>query len=212
MAELASDRVYAHLKDQIILGQIVGNALLSEGEIAEQLGVSRTPVREAFLRLQAEGWMRLYPKRGALVLGIDPREGVEILQARTLIEDWAARRISALPDARAHLLEELRATLEQQSEALTGEPDMPAFTVADLHFHQLIVAAADNSILTAVYQQLSDRQRRMTSQAVVGLDKAHRVLAHHHKLLEALESASPDEFAAVLQQHFAEIHHTDTTH
>lgn len=211
MAELASDRVYAHLKEQILLGRIAGNALLSEGEIAERLGVSRTPVREAFLRLQAEGWMRLYPKRGALVLGIDPREGTEILQARTLIEDWAARRLSTLPEASTRLVEQLRTTLDEQGAALSGETDMPAFIIADLRFHQLIVAAADNSILTAVYQQLSDRQRRMTAQAVVGVDQARSVLEHHHQLLDALDAVSPVEFAAVLQRHFAEIHSPDAT-
>ncbi|WP_223286039.1 GntR family transcriptional regulator [Kocuria atrinae] len=60
----AAERAYAHAKARILTGELDGE-LLSEGIVADELGVSRTPVREAFLRLQAEGLMRLYPKRGA---------------------------------------------------------------------------------------------------------------------------------------------------
>ena len=63
-ADLASD----HVKEQIVLGAFAGGEMISEGDVAAQLRISRTPVREAFLRLQAEGWLRLYPKRGALVV------------------------------------------------------------------------------------------------------------------------------------------------
>lgn len=206
MAELASDRVYANLKERIILEEIAGNTLISEGEIADELHVSRTPVREAFLRLQAEGWMRLYPKRGALVVGIDPAERHEILEARTLIETWAAQAVTAQPDVREALAAKLEQTLEEQREALGAKPDRSAFSVADLHFHQLIVEAAGNSLLTAVYRQLSDRQRRMTAHAVVGPERATRVLDHHRDLLAAIRDGDSAAFATHLTHHFTDIH------
>ena len=67
----AADAVYREVKGRILDGSIAGGALISEGEISELLDVSRTPVREAFVRLQAEGWMTLYPKRGALVRAVE---------------------------------------------------------------------------------------------------------------------------------------------
>ncbi|MCD7101064.1 GntR family transcriptional regulator [Pseudoclavibacter sp. 13-3] len=207
VAALASERVYSDLKERIILGDIAGNTLLSEGEIADQLGVSRTPVREAFLRLQAEGWMHLYPKRGALVEGVDSSEGNEILEARRLIESWAASRLAAAPALLTKVADELETTLISQEAALAEEPDLQAFIIADLHFHQLLVESAGNRILTAVYRQLSDRQRRMTAYAVkTGSDRPYRVLQQHHDLLDALRTGDPHKFVKALDHHFNDIH------
>ena len=70
----ATDRAYAHVKTGLLDGTYPDGHLLSEGEVAAALQMSRTPVREAFLRLQAEGFLRLYPKRGALVVPVTPTE------------------------------------------------------------------------------------------------------------------------------------------
>ena len=72
MVTNAADTAYSFVKEQIVLGVYAGGEMISEGDVAAQLSISRTPVREAFLRLQAEGWMRLYPKRGALVVAVTP--------------------------------------------------------------------------------------------------------------------------------------------
>jgi DNA-binding GntR family transcriptional regulator len=211
VAALASERVYDDLKERIILGEIPGNALLSEGEVAQRLGVSRTPVREAFLRLQTEGWMHLYPKRGALVEGVDQHEGTEILEARRLIEVWAARRICATPTLCERVVDELDRALDEQEHALTETAPLPAFLDADLHFHQLLVERAGNRILTAVAHQLADRQRRMTALAVsAGADRPRRVLTQHRALLETLRTGDADAFAAALDRHFVDIHGGDT--
>ena len=70
----ASERAYRHVKDRILDGSLPGGELISEGEIAEALGMSRTPVRAAFGQLEAEGLLRLYPKRGALVVPVSASE------------------------------------------------------------------------------------------------------------------------------------------
>ena len=70
----AADRAYEHVKAGLLDGSYPDGHLLSEGEIAGALQMSRTPVREAFLRLQTDGFLRLYPKRGALVVPVTPTE------------------------------------------------------------------------------------------------------------------------------------------
>ena len=82
----ATEQAYRHVKSRVLDGSLPGGSMTSEGEIAEQLGVSRTPVREAFLRLEAEGLLRLYPKRGALVVPVAPGEADDVLAARLLVE------------------------------------------------------------------------------------------------------------------------------
>jgi DNA-binding GntR family transcriptional regulator len=68
--ESATDRAYAYTKARVLDSTFAGGELLTEGEVAEALRMSRTPVREAFLRLEGEGLLRLYPKRGALVVPV----------------------------------------------------------------------------------------------------------------------------------------------
>ena len=88
----AATRAYDHLKRAILEGTHPGGTLLTEGDVAERLGVSRTPVREALLRLEAEGLVRLYPKKGALVVPVSAQEAHDVVEARALIEEWAADR------------------------------------------------------------------------------------------------------------------------
>ena len=90
-AQLAYDYVKARLLD----GRFAGGTLLSENEIAQRLDVSRTPVRQAFVQLEAEGLLELYPRRGALVVPISPSEAEDVLEARMLIEQHAARRAAS---------------------------------------------------------------------------------------------------------------------
>src|SRR5690242_4572036 len=109
----AATRVYQHLKRAILEQLHTGGTLLTEAEIADAVGVSRTPVREALLRLESEGLVVLYPKRGALVLPVSAQEIDDVIEARTLVEVHAAERVwprrEALAEALAPLLDAMRA-------------------------------------------------------------------------------------------------------
>src|ERR1041384_3153739 len=80
---------------RVLDGTYAGGALITEGEISEAVGVSRTPVREAFLRLQAEGLLRLYPKRGALVGPGSAPEIDDVMETRGMIERFAVEKVIA---------------------------------------------------------------------------------------------------------------------
>ncbi|NED81777.1 GntR family transcriptional regulator, partial [Streptomyces sp. SID11233] len=69
-----------------------GGTLLTEGEVADEVGVSRTPVREAMLRLEVEGLLKLYPKKGVLVLPVSAQEIEDVVETRLLVEQHAARK------------------------------------------------------------------------------------------------------------------------
>src|SRR6201994_5001195 len=111
-SESAADRVYRWLRGRILDGTFPGGRLLSEGEVADAVEVSRTPVREAFLQLAAEDMLELYPKRGALVVAVNAPELPEGLVARSLIEPWPVRLLAARPD-RAAAVGRLRALIDQ---------------------------------------------------------------------------------------------------
>src|SRR3954453_19326632 len=110
----ATSRAYDHVKRAILDRAYPGGALLSEGEIATAVGVSRTPVREALLRLETEGLVRLYPKRGALVLPVSPQEVSDVLETRELVETFTAGR-AALGPALAEELQGLLTAMREHS-------------------------------------------------------------------------------------------------
>ncbi len=202
----ASERAYAALRARVVSGAVPGGTMLSEGEVADQLGMSRTPVREAFLRLQAEGWMQLFPKRGALVRPIEPDELAEVVEARHLVESAAVRTITADDGATTALVEGLRGLVAAQR-AAAESADLDTFALLDVTFHQTIADAGGNSILTAFYSSLRDRQHRITARTVrAGQDRVEAILAQHTELVDLVGAGDAAGFEAALAAHLGEIH------
>jgi DNA-binding GntR family transcriptional regulator len=155
----AADRVYESVRQGILSGRYADNELLAEGAIAAETGVSRTPVREALLRLEAQGMIRLLPKRGALVLPVTAQEWRDVLATRLLVETHCTGSVieSGRGPAVARALEVPLADLR----AAADGHDLPAYVSADRTFHATIVAANNNMILIRLYGSLRDRQMRM---------------------------------------------------
>lgn len=158
-APSAADRVYNYVKDGITSRRFPGDELLGEGQIAAELGVSRTPVREGLLRLEAEGLLRLLPKRGALVLPVTAAEVEDVIETRRLVEDFAVRKVVHRAN-RGDVVAALDAHLVDMRGAMSAK-DTVAYVAADRAFHAAIVASAGNAILTRLYASLRDRQLRM---------------------------------------------------
>ena len=202
----ASERAYAALRARVVSGAVPGGTMLSEGEVAVELGMSRTPVREAFLRLQAEGWMHLFPKRGALVRPIEPDELAEVVEARHLVESAAVRTVTADDGATTALVNSLRALVAAQR-AAAESADLDTFALLDVTFHQTIADAGGNSILTAFYSSLRDRQHRITARTVrAGQDRVEAILAQHTELVDLVGAGDAAGFEAALAAHLGEIH------
>ena len=181
----AAARVYAYVKERLLDGTFPGGALLSENELSQQLGLSRTPVRQAFVQLEAEGLLELYPKRGALVVPVAASEIEDVFEARLLVEEHCARRAANAGPALAADLAEL---ISDQERAIADPgAGMAVFARADRHFHRAIIAAAGNVILTRLYDALRDRQQRI---ATVSLARspgdAARFIEEHRGIAEAL--------------------------
>ncbi|WP_181768959.1 GntR family transcriptional regulator [Streptomyces albidus (ex Kaewkla and Franco 2022)] len=197
-----SQRAYDYAKERILEGILAGGELISEGTVAAALGISRTPVREAFLRLEAEGLLRLYPKRGAVVVPVSAKEVEAVLETRELIESFAAEKVSSLgAEALEQLVGRLREQLREQKQ-LREAGDGKAFVAADQVFHQLIVTAADNPILLDLYAGLRDRQQRMGLFAVFHDHDRLRATNHEHvELVDLLERGDVTAYRAALRGH-----------
>jgi DNA-binding GntR family transcriptional regulator len=184
----ATDRAYAFAKSGILEGRFAGGDLISEGDVAAQVGLSRTPVREAFLRLESEGLLRLYPKRGALVVPVSAAEIEDVMETRLLVERFAIEKIGRASDA---LVAELEASIARQ-ERFARRGDARAFVEADREFHRLLVAETRNDVLIALHDSLRDRQARMGLAALSAVaDRVREIGEEHRALVAALAAGEP---------------------
>lgn len=198
MAYNAAERAYEHVKARILTGELDGH-MLSEGVFATELGVSRTPVREAFLRLQVEGLMRLYPKRGALVVPVGPHESREVLAARRVVECASVKEAIGDPD-----LPDTLADLLEQQQKVAGTP---RFGELDAAFHTALVEAAGNSLLSGFYQGLRDRQIRLIATAVrTAQERSDEILAQHAEIVAGVREKDTERVEALLAEHLQRVY------
>ncbi|WP_329353679.1 GntR family transcriptional regulator [Streptomyces sp. NBC_01261] len=192
------EKAYAYLKDTVLTDPEMQGAFLSEQELADRIGVSRTPIREALLMLAAEDLVELVPKRGARVAPLTGREVRELMELRGLVERYAAERLVA---AERVPLEELGSLLEQQR-ALTGAEEAHEFIAVDHRFHASLVAAVGNTLLDRHYDGLRSRQVRAGVVAVFnqqGRQKA--VLDEHEAIVDALAAGDAQAACAAIDHH-----------
>jgi DNA-binding GntR family transcriptional regulator len=198
----AARRAYEHVKARLLDGTYRDGELLSEGVIAAGLAISRTPVREAFLQLEAEGLLELYPKRGALVVPVTAAEVSDLFDARVALERHCLVRLAGdLPDG---LADELAAILDRQR-AVLAAGDRPGFTAADRELHRAWVAATGNRLLLGLYDQLRDRQQRITARMLArdGAARSRELLAEHEQIVAALTAGDRFGAAAALERHLS---------
>ncbi|MEC4764404.1 GntR family transcriptional regulator [Mycobacterium sherrisii] len=204
MAATAKDRALEYVKNQVLTGAFPGGELISEGDIASALGMSRTPVREAFLRMEAEGLLRLYPQRGALVVPVSPEEVRAVIEARLLLEQHAAKKVIGRgPAVCAAVFERLSGELQRQRTATTAN-DWREFLVADRSFHALTLEESGNGILSNFYSTLRDRQMRMTGESALrDPNRVSTILQEHFAIAEAVRDADLPRALAAVQNHLA---------
>lgn len=195
------ERVYLYVREQILRGRFPGGSFVEEEEISSALGVSRTPVREAFHRLEAERFIDLLPRRGALVRQVTAQELLDLYEARRMIEGHAISRIcrEEIP-----LPSDMQAILDE----LERMPQGDYFNRVELNrqFHFVMVAAVGNVVLSELYQSLGARQQRVAMTAInTDPTRIVRISKEHHALIAALSNWDEEKALAVLEQHLRPI-------
>ena len=201
----ATSTAYSFAKERLLDGRFPAGALLSENEIARDLEISRTPVREAFLLLEAEGLLELYPRRGALVTPISPTESEDVLEARLLLEGHCA---AAVREPNPSLDAALAESIAGQELAVAGdEPEGHVFTVHDREFHRAIVSFHGNAVLTRQYDALRDRQQRISAIAVSrSYARIVQFVLEHRTIAAALGDGDGPRAAELIADHLHHAH------
>jgi DNA-binding GntR family transcriptional regulator len=192
------DRAYQYLRGTVLSDPAVSGTFINEQAVATEVGISRTPVREALLMLAAEDLVRLVPHRGAFVAPVPGREIAEMMQARGVIECWAATTSLASGDAP---VEAMSAVLEQQR-AIVEQGDAKEFIELDSQFHALLVEAAGNSVLGRLYDNLRAKHVLL---GVVALQRSatrrQEVLEEHQAIVDGLASGRPEAAEKAILSH-----------
>lgn len=199
----ASARAYRSIRDAILDGSYPPGDMLGESSLAASLEMSRTPVRAALARLQDEGWIVIYPKRGAVVQGLSERTIVDLDDARLILESTAVGRAPQL--LRERLADQLKESVDAQRAAF-ARGDVREFVELTMGFHRGFVEAGGNSVLLELYDRLADRQRFVLFDAGDRLlDRCAEIIQEHLALTDLLRAGDAIGFSAALRTHISEV-------
>lgn len=194
----AANIIHQHLRDEIVSLRRAPGEMISEKDIAAAHGVSRTPVREALLRLADEGLVDIAPKSGTYVARIPVKALPEAIVARTALEEVTAR--TAALEATGSEISGLRAILERQAEMAAAE-DVAGFHDADEAFHHAIAEAADFPGIWRMVQQIKTQVDRFRVLTLPQPGRMTRVIAEHAAVVDAIAARDADGAAAAMRRH-----------
>ncbi|TQS93922.1 GntR family transcriptional regulator [Arthrobacter sp. TS-15] len=195
-AQSQPEVAYQWMKSYIAALPREEETFLNEGVLARTTGTSRTPVREALLRLEAEGFVKRIPHKGAYVPPISDPDVRAILQARAVVEKWAVSTVETMLEAQ---IDAFQNVIDQQREA---KDDPARFIELDTEFHTFMVRAGGNPVLADFYASLRQKQLRIGVKAVTqGTDRAGDVLREHQLIVDALRSRSLEAAHQAIDAH-----------
>ena len=193
------DVVFNTLRDAILTGKLLPGERLMENQLAEKLGVSRTPVREALRMLELENLVELVPRKGAQVLDMSEKDIVDILEVRSALEGLATS--VACKKMSKEDLQQLK-NMEVDFEKAVAENDVEHFVDIDEDFHDLIFAATENDKLINIFRNLRIQlYRYRMAQAKNNETSMSTIVAHHRSIIRAIENHDAEEGASIAQGH-----------
>jgi len=196
-----ADQVFEKLENDIIQGVYPRGEILTELKLVEQLGVSRTPIREALRRLEQERLIEESGK-GSVVLGITQDDLLDIMNIRERIEGLCAYYacVNMTPEG----LQELRHIIDLQ-DFYFSKWDTEHLRQADDMFHDAICNLSKRTVIRDTLVPLHRKTRRYRKSALLDKERATHSLAEHHAILEAIESGDPDKVKDAMDSHMVKV-------
>ncbi len=197
-SEPLSERAAARVREMIIRGQLIPHSRVSEKDLCEAFGISRTPLREALKVLASEGLVELLPRRGARITAIDIHRLREQFEAVALIEAHAARRLCEAGSAAQ--IRDLRVIHDALATAHKSN-DPQRYYVSNEQFHRSIVTLAGNETLADIHADLIVHLHRARNVALSRSDVDVGFAHAHDEIIQAIERRDADAAAAEVTEH-----------
>jgi DNA-binding GntR family transcriptional regulator len=195
------NKAYAALKSVIVDLDVYGSRSdirLDERSLAEEFGISRTPVREAMAQLEREGFVRSVPRRGVYVVRKTRREVIELITAWAALESMAARLITeTASDDEIASLRKMFATFENGR----VRAHLDEYSQLNIEFHQTIIRLSRNGVLMTLAENLFTHMRMIRRKTIGEKDRADRSMRDHMHIIEALEGRDTVLAEALVRDH-----------
>ncbi len=192
------DVVFNTLRQAILRGELKPGERLMEIQLANKLGVSRTPVREAIHKLSQEGLVLMIPRKGAEVADISEKDMLDVLEVRKALEQLAVRL--ACDKITAVQIAELREAGEAFEQSLDGG-DVMEIAEADVRFHDVIYRATDNQKLIQFLNNLSEQMYRYRVEYLKDDSVFPRLVKEHDEIMDLVEKRDKENAAKVMCEH-----------
>jgi DNA-binding GntR family transcriptional regulator len=191
-------KVYHHIREEILKGAIAPRERLIEAKIAGEIGTSRTPVREALHNLELEKLVVSIPRVGYVVRGMDMEEVEQICEIRAAIEGLAISWATA--KQRDRLIQALRRNIENQKKQI-ARGDLNGYVELDAQFHDIIARLAGSDRLLELTQTLRRHMLRYRIQCIYMTETAERSMHGHERIVTAIEEGDTGEIATAVKTH-----------
>ena len=192
------EQIVSSLREAIIKGELYPGQKLTEPELAEKLGISRTPIREAFRQLESEGFLTVIPRRGAVVSRITRKEIDDFYELKSLLEGYAARIGAEKITEKG--IEKLR-KINQQLTVLAEKGDVEAFFQKNDEFHNTFISCCGNDKLLEFREQLMQKFMRFRLTALSVPGRLMESVMQHKNIIRAYEKKDGRLAEAVVLEH-----------
>lgn len=202
------DVVFEHLRNSILNGDLKPGERLMEVQLAEQLGVSRTPVREAIRKLELEGLVAMVPRKGAYVADVSVKDVLDVLEVRSVLEGLASYL------AAERMTDEEQEELELISyhfKRCVESGDTEGMIEKDMQFHDRILRSTRNNKLIQIAQGLQEQVQRFRITYFSEYNKSNALLTEHQAILEAIANRDALQAQQVSQHHIDMLGNTIIT-
>lgn len=192
------DVVFNTLRQAILKGELKPGERLMEIQLAQRLGVSRTPIREAIRKLELEGLVTMIPRKGAEVAQITEKSLRDVLEVRKALEELAMQ--IACDKISNHVIDDLEIALEEFRKAINSK-ELTAIAEADVNFHDVIYNVTDNEKLILILNNLREQMYRYRIEYIKDYKSHSRLIKEHEEMIECLKNQDKDKATSAICHH-----------
>lgn len=192
------DVVFQTLRQAILKGELQPGERLMEIKLAESLGVSRTPIREAIRKLELEGLVVMIPRKGAAVANITEKDTKDVLEVRRTLEMFAVE--VACDRITEEQLEQLKGAAKA-FEASKGSMDLIRIAETDMNFHEIIYEATQNERLVQMLNNLRENMYRYRIEYLKDSNYYDSLVKEHQEILDAIETGDKERAGTCMRDH-----------
>ncbi len=198
-----NEQAYQHLQNLIMTGQLSYNKIYSETKLAKELGISRTPFRDAIHRLAQEGYIDIIPSKGFMLHQLTRQDIVETFQIRSALESYCTLQLAKSYDSERtrKIFHDLRWIMQMQKQCLDTTQSISEFSKYDFEFHTTIIQSLENNQFVSTFGTYMYRMRKLAEQSLARPGRMKDTYYEHMAILEAMEAGNTQEIYETTLRH-----------